>query len=753
MNSSEEKLLLGKRIGVVTPYDSNNYGAYLQAFATKTVLEEAGADVAYLRFRSDVSRRALFYRDRPSKKELLNIGSFVVARDEGKRKYNAFLEAWGRFETESMADFITRDAYVLGSDEIWNVKHPVFRNNPVFFGYGLHGAISYAPSVGKASAVEIKANPKCVQGMRSLRDVLVRDEKSADVVEEVTGKRPDVVLDPTLLLNWENVAESSLKINGSYILVYAYNSKNLPIDAIKSFAAAKGLKLVSVGFALDFCDEVVTPDPLGFYSLMKGAEYVFTTTFHGTIFALLAHSRFLSFPTSQKTEHLLATFGLGARGIAPSAIDSNTAIEEKMSALIDYARFEEERRVRSRVSVDLLLGHLEKAVVPHPDRNMIDGVVKSGMCTGCHACLNSCAKGAISMMEDEGGALVPIVDEEKCVFCGRCDKVCPTLNPVRKYEPVMCYAAWAAGGALSPLSSSGGIGYLLAKETVEAGGVSFGAVDDGGEIKHMGADRVADCQAFCGSKYTQSEIGGIYAEAREALLSEKPVLFVGTPCQVAGLRTYLGREYDDLLAVDLICHGTPPQKLLIEHRDYLLGKRAKVDKIGFRSPDGYVLTFSQGNDLLYSKGVYEDTYLYCFMKGLDFRESCYECPYAQGERVGDLTIGDFWGLERSTLDIAYDGRISVVTANTKKGLDAVKALRGLHLEERDIMEARAGNPQLRRPSFRKDSYYEFRGLLATKNFDEAFRASSEWKNFKRDSFKESRAWRLLRSLKKKVTRR
>lgn len=363
MDIFESKSFAGRRVGIVTPYDSNNYGAYLQAFSTMTVLERAGADAAFLRFRGDAARKALFYRDKPGKRELLDMKGFKSRKAAGQRKYEVFSEAWKRFHTETLADFMARDSFVLGSDEIWNVKHAVFRNNPVFFGRGLHNAVSYAPSVGKATAAEIEANTECAAGMRSLKSVLVRDEKSADAVEEVRGARPNIVLDPTLLLEWDEVAEPCTLPEGPFMLVYAYNSKNLPVSAIREFAHSRGLRIVSVGFDLGFCNEVIEPDPLAFYSIMRAADFVVTTTFHGSIFAMLSHSSFLSFPTSQKTNHLLSTFGLEGRSFPSAEVCSVDEFAEALCAPIDYEAFEALRRQRRDESIALLIDALKLSLI------------------------------------------------------------------------------------------------------------------------------------------------------------------------------------------------------------------------------------------------------------------------------------------------------------------------------------------------------------------------------------------------------
>lgn len=353
-----EQTLTGKRIGVVTPFDSNNYGAYLQAFSTKTLLESRGAEVAFLRFRGDEQRKRLFWGGRPGKRHLKNPPLYFSERDFGKRKYEVFSDAWGRFPAEEMGVFAKRDAFVLGSDEIWNVRHSVFRNNPVFFGYGLSRAISYAPSIGAASAEEIMGCPECCEGLAGLARVLVRDEASASAVEGLLGMRPDIVLDPTLLLDWGELALPASASKNPYLLVYAYGDSDLPVRQIREFAKGKGLRLISIGFKLSCCDEALIPDPLEFFSLMRGAEYVVTTTFHGSIFAMLSHSRFLTFPTSQKTEHLLKTFGMGGRRPSEGSFEGADDFGAALETVVDYEAFEGRRADLRERSLDLLFDGL-----------------------------------------------------------------------------------------------------------------------------------------------------------------------------------------------------------------------------------------------------------------------------------------------------------------------------------------------------------------------------------------------------------
>ncbi len=750
--NTDNNVLAGKKIGVVTPFDSNNYGAYLQAFATKSVLEGCGADVAYLKFRGEEQRKRLFWHSRPTKRELLHPARILPNKAFGQRKYEVFSKAWDRFAAVDKVPFFQRDAFVLGSDEIWNVKHPVFRDNPVFFGYGLRGAVSYAPSVGKSTADDIKANPRSCEGMTGLSRVLVRDEASADAVEAIVGERPEIVLDPTLLLDWEDYALACNLPSEPYILVYSYTERDLPVAQVREFAKTKGLRLVSLCFPLSFCDECLLPDPLEFYSLMRGAEYVVTTTFHGSIFALLSHSKFLTFPTSQKTDYLLKTFDMGARKPAGGAFATQADFAAALEAPIDYEAFESRRAELRDRSVGLLLDGLGKALVARRGRGHggIDTVVQAGLCAGCGACRSSCAKGAITMAEGSDGALLPSVDESKCVSCGMCDKACPVNAGVELSAPIKCYAAWMEGDSRDSRSSSGGIGHALAARCVEEGGTAFGAAVEGSEVRHVAVDSPEETRKLCGSKYVQSDLGDTYRDVRDLLRAGEKVLFSGSPCQVAGLKSFLGKDWPNLITADLVCHGTPPQRLLREHIASIAGDLDSVTEISFRTGDAFRLTIERGNGVIYSVDKFHDSYYHCFMKCLDYRDSCYACPYARAERAGDLTLGDFWGLDRTTLAKPFDGRVSVVLVNSEKGAEALGAIGCLHAEERELAEAVAGNPQLRRPSFSTKESKEIKALLGKMSFDEAFKASSARKKFMVGKVKRSKALAPLRVAKKIV---
>jgi len=320
-------------ICVVTPYDSNNFGAFLQAYALKRVLELDGHTVHHIRLRSGRETRRLFYTPYPSMVQLGDVGDWIKGYRFGRRKRELFARDAARLSTVDLKSAATADVVVLGSDEIWNIRHRSFRK-PVFYGRGFQHVIAYAPSVGSARYEDFCEHAGLIEDLRRVEAVMVRDANTADFVTTATSVTPPLVIDPTMLYRWSESlpsAEDGYLDSHKYLLVYAYNSKHLPVDQLRLYAGNRGLKIVSAGFHMDWCDRTVNCSPLEFLDVVARAECVFTTTFHGSIAAILKRRQFLSHPTSPKTEDLLGRLGLLGRvyrGRLAEAMESELLYEE-----------------------------------------------------------------------------------------------------------------------------------------------------------------------------------------------------------------------------------------------------------------------------------------------------------------------------------------------------------------------------------------------------------------------------------------
>ncbi len=317
-------------------------------------------------------------------------------------------------------------------------------------------------------------------------------------------------------------------------------------------------------------------------------------------------------------------------------------------------------------------------------------ICEAARCMGCFACMNACPKDAIAASEDAMGRTVPHIDAGKCVSCGLCRAVCPEVNRPKLSRAPAAYAVWSRDGADRARSSSGGAAAVFAKEVIKGGGIAIGCAVEDGCARHAVIERAEDVDRLRGSKYVQSEIGLVYRGVKAALSEGREVVFFGTPCQAAGLRGYLRGHEDGLVTVDLICHGTPPARYLREHVQ-TAAPGWDVTRFAFRGDRDWKLTLYDGGDVVYSRGRARDAYFAAFMGGLTYRGNCYDCPYKRPERAGDLTVGDFWGLDRRTLKNPYDGKISLVLPNTPKGAAFLERCKpALFWEARRFEEAANG---------------------------------------------------------------
>ena len=303
---------------------------------------------------------------------------------------------------------------------------------------------------------------------------------------------------------------------------------------------------------------------------------------------------------------------------------------------------------------------------------MID--IVGTLCCGCSACASVCPKKCIAMRENSEGFLYPIIDKEMCVKCGLCEKTCPVMHTSHDIDLHEAYGAITKDNNVLLRSSSGGIFTELATLVLADGGCVFGAAfdDDFHSVKHVLVESVEGLAALQGSKYVQSEIGNTYHEAKEQLETERSVLFSGTPCQIAGLKNNLGKDYDNLLLVDIICHGTPSPALWNRYLTAVETQMGgKASYVSFRHKEhgwrkfGMEMPFETGKR--YFKELGEDPFLKMFLKNYCLRESCYNCRVKEAGSVADITIGDFWGVEHVAPEIDNSMGVSLALMHTEKG--------------------------------------------------------------------------------------
>lgn len=303
-------------------------------------------------------------------------------------------------------------------------------------------------------------------------------------------------------------------------------------------------------------------------------------------------------------------------------------------------------------------------------------------CCGCGACEQSCPKGCITMVPDEEGFLYPRVEETACVQCGLCEKVCPILSEKKPAAgPIAAYGAYSTDEEIRKSSSSGGIFSVLAGEILSRGGVIAGAAfDDDFSVRHILVEQDDRLHRLRGSKYVQSRMEDTYIQIRRLLKQGRTVLFTGVSCQVAGLKAFLGRDYEGLYTVDVLCHGVPSPKVWAAYcREQEAGHGQKLKAVSFRdkriSWRKYSLSMKFGETEYCRRGG-EDAYLQVFLRDLCLRPSCHSCRFKDIPRQSDLTIGDAWGIEKHMPDLDDDRGTSVVLVNSEKGRGLWDAVAG-----------------------------------------------------------------------------
>lgn len=298
-------------------------------------------------------------------------------------------------------------------------------------------------------------------------------------------------------------------------------------------------------------------------------------------------------------------------------------------------------------------------------------------CTGCTACMAVCPVQCIVMRRDRQGFDYPVGNADMCIGCGKCEAVCPVLNPMDAAEPLASYAVRVPEYVEG--SSSGGVFPALAKGVIDEGGSVFGTVlNSDMTVGHAEADDMAGVEAMRGSKYVQSDMYDAFTDVKALLEEGKNVLFSGTPCQVAGLNKFLGKIYDNLLTVDVACHGAPSPGLW-EKYVAALGTRygGRVTGVKFRdkcrSWRNYEFTVETAEGK-FPVPRFNDAYMALFLQDMSLRPSCYSCPVKSGRSHSDVTLADLWNVSDVAAEMDDDKGVSLVLANSPKGAAALEAV-------------------------------------------------------------------------------
>lgn len=356
---------------------------------------------------------------------------------------------------------------------------------------------------------------------------------------------------------------------------------------------------------------------------------------------------------------------------------------------------------------------------------MIEQLLRTECC-GCYACYNACPVECITMKKNEEGFFYPYVAKEQCIECKKCEMVCPMEVHTENCFEKKVFAACALDNNERMHSSSGAIFPLLAKYVLKRNGCVFGATfNEAFEVEHKCVENINELAQLRGTKYVQSQINNSYLSVKKKLKDGKLVLFSGTPCQVAGLTQYLGKEYENLITLDVICHGVPAPGVWEEYLKCRVAEaNSNVHRVSFRdqkeSWEQYSLKIDFLNGKIYRKRRREDLYLIGFLDDIYLRKSCYSCQFKGNNRTSDLTLGDFWGIEQVCSDMDDDKGVSVIIVNSTKGKAMFEKIEDeVRIEEVDIKTVSLFNPSYDISVEKTEKRRKFYKKFKKKSFDKS----------------------------------
>lgn len=339
-------------------------------------------------------------------------------------------------------------------------------------------------------------------------------------------------------------------------------------------------------------------------------------------------------------------------------------------------------------------------------------------CCGCSACSSVCPQKCISMKPDGEGFYYPSVDVTNCINCNLCEKVCPSRAPLEGVSPLAVLAAHNKNENVVKCSSSGGLFTVLAQSVLSNKGIVYGArYDDALNVVFDSITVVENLPKLRGSKYVQARINGCYQDAKQKLQQGVLVLFTGAPCQIAGLKTFLRKPYDNLITMEVVCHGVPSEKVWQKHLLVIKEKRlnnSDVSKVTFRYKErnwrAYKLSYSCENGIAYTTPRGEDAYFCGFVQSLYSRPSCENCKFKNGASGADITVGDLWGAERILKDSGNPFGESLVIVNTSKGKQLIEenstVLVSTEIDLADALPYNEGLNEKARPHRNRGKFFE-----------------------------------------------
>ena len=660
-----------KKTATVTWINYRNFGTYLQAYALQKAVEGLGYSNKVI---DDAPVIDSFPRKRFSPVRLLrNVPFLYPKRDEFNKKVAASIAEFDSFKDryisidndwQSKADLAERyDVYIAGSDQIWS---PTVRYDDFYYlGFTDRTKVAYAPSLGTTVYPDSMV-PEVRTHLESFAALSVRERQGAEILKKKLRLDAEVVADPTMLLTrgqWDSLVPQTWESDRPYVLCYFLTYNEAYMDFVRSHCRDKGLELKLL---------VVSHDFVG----VSGAEEIYTGP-EGFLKLIKAAAEVMtdSFHAAifsliyRKEFHAFKRFKDGTTSSQNSRMDN-------LLAVMDL-----EDRLLSETSLSLSDSPV--------DYERVAGVLETM----------------------------------------RNDSLTYLAESLRKSsgKSRTSYAAYAESADERASAASGGAASMIARSFVEGGGVVYGCAQASKvQIRHVRIDKVEDVPNLSGSKYVLSQTSEAMALMKNDLLDGRDVLFIGLPCQVAGVRKQFGEYSDHIYTIDLCCHGTPSPTLLKEHLDNI-GLTATADKVVFRKKDAsgvrYVFeVYGSDGTCLYGRPASKDRYMTGFISGLFLRECCFSCPYAGPERLSDITLADHWAMgESCDPEMKVAKGLTTILVNNAKGNELFEvASKYLNYEQRPLAEA-LRNGQFIKPSEKPDDYDSFVSCLRDQGYEAACR--------------------------------
>lgn len=708
---------MGKKVGIVSCYFKNNYGSMLQAYATQRILDnnkipnetinvdnnidfKKGKRKYYLTQITNfdfIKSKFGMIKLKLDKRIVKDLGKDIEIRNNKYKEFRKEFNLSKSVTTYEELNKMTREKYtdiIVGSDQLWLPVNVVADYYTLNWVPDEVNKISYSTSFG-VSTVPDKYNERYKCFLKRINHLSIREDsgiKLAKRLAEVDGK---LVCDPTLLLTkeeWEEIATKERVIEEKYILCYFLGSNIEHRKFAERLREITGYKIVSLNHADEYvkysdkyCD--YAPFDIGpreWINLIKNAEYVCTDSFHGTVFSLIFNKTFFNFrrynakakaSTNSRLDSLLKVVQVSNERILTGKEDVEDVLKFTMdfdSVNKNLTRFREE-------SKKWLLDSI--SYKPQKEKIYIE-ITDKELCCGCTACKCICPKNAIEMIQDEEGFLYPKVNKEECIECGKCKDVCPVRNSKEIEKNKHAYIFQHKNDNIRQESTSGGAFTAIAEYILNRNGIVYGVVfDKEYNVIHLGIENKRELYRFRNSKYVQSNPLNTFKEIKYNLEKNRFVCFSGTSCQVEGLKKYLGKEYERLILVDIVCRAVPSPLVWKKYLNLRQKEYNNISKIIFR--DKYY-GYKYSNLSIYNKdnnekkeyhsGIETDPYLRAFFSNICDRPSCYECKFKKGNRESDITLWDCFEVEKYNKKLDDDKGTTRILTNSIKGNEIVKEI-------------------------------------------------------------------------------